>query len=182
MKITVLWEDQRGGIVKGFGPHELLVACVADDLQRTSEAIKRSIVSVPKRGNGNVMRALQQDVSKLSRSGPVCAVIDRDKVQELWPAGQRPPRCLSGTRAAVAAKAPGEYELILLIENMESIIAACCQATRGDMPGSKPSPDMRDQILRKVAWSGEASARATIRDAVPSFDRLVRWVARQLPR
>jgi hypothetical protein len=30
MIITVLWEDQRGAEAKGFGPHELLLSCVAD--------------------------------------------------------------------------------------------------------------------------------------------------------
>jgi hypothetical protein len=178
MRIVVLWEDKRASI-KRFGPHDLLVSCAADELQCARDEIENYIVSAPKKGNGTVISALQQDAKKLSRSGPVCAVIDRDKVQELWPAGQRPPACLSGIRRALAAKAPGNYELVLLIDNMETIIEACCQATRSDMPRSKPSPDTRDRILRKIAW-GDASARASVRGTVPSFERLVQWVASQL--
>ena len=30
MRITVLWEDSRGVETKGFGPHDLLLACIAD--------------------------------------------------------------------------------------------------------------------------------------------------------
>ena len=62
MIITVLWEDQRGGMVKGFGPHELLVSCVADELRCARDEVKKLIVSVPKKGNGNVIRALEQEL------------------------------------------------------------------------------------------------------------------------
>lgn len=181
MKITVLWEDKRGGIIQGFGPHDLLVSCVADDLQCAPEALKGTVVPVPKKGNGNVMRALEQDLDKLRRSGPVCAVLDRDKAPELWPAGQRPPACLSGIRTAVSERARGDYELVLLIENMETLVEACCRAMMTDMPRAKPSPDTRDQILRKLVWS-EPESRTNVRNAVPSFDRLVRWVTSRAPR
>lgn len=181
MKITVLWEDKLTVLARGFGPHDLLVSCVADDLQCAPEALKGTVVPVPKKGNGNVMRALEQELDKLRRSGPVCAVLDRDKAAELWPAGQRPPACLSGLRTAVSERARGDYELVLLIENMETLVDACCRAMMTDMPRAKPSPDTRDRILGKLAW-GEADARTIVRNAVPSFDRLVRWVARRMPR
>lgn len=190
MTITVIWEDKRGGNIKGFGPHDLLVSCVADDWLALRKAdnfysgralVKPCVVSVPMKGNGNVINALRQDVSKLRRSGPVCAVLDRDEAQKLLTsAGLRPPQCLSGIRTAVPDKAPGDYELVLLIENMETLIEACCQATRMDMPRSKPSPDLRDRILGKLAW-GDAPARTAVRNAVPSFHRLVKWVTTRLP-
>lgn len=180
MKITVLWEDQRGGTIKGFGPHELLVSCVADELSRVRDEIKKLIVSVPKKGNGNVVQALQRELDRLRNLGPVCAVLDRDQAVNLWPAGSRPAACLSGVRAAVAQLAPGRYELVLLDANVETLVLACCEAIGDSAPASKPSPDERDRILARVVW-GAASARATVRGAVPSFDRLVRWVARNVP-
>jgi hypothetical protein len=180
VKITVLWEDQRGGIIKGFGPHELLVSCVADELRCTRDGVKHCVIPAPRKGNGNVIRALKQDLDKLSRSGPVCAVLDRDQAVNLWPAGSRPATCLSGIRAAVAGLAPGDYELILLDTNVETVVTACCGALGSVAPVSKPSPDERDRILTRAAWSA-ASTRASVRSAVPSFDRLVRWIANNVP-
>jgi hypothetical protein len=180
MRITVLWEDQRGVITRGFGPHDLLVSCVADELRCARDAIKRHIDSVPKKGNRNVVKALKQDLDKLSR-GPVCAVIDRDKILDLWPAAQRPPGCLTGISGALHREAQGSYELILLIDNVETLVAACCHALGISEPASKPSPDERDRLLQRVAW-GDTSARRAVREAVPSFDRLVKWTAKSVPR
>jgi hypothetical protein len=39
MRITVLWEDSRGVETKGFGPHALLLACLADKLGRERREI-----------------------------------------------------------------------------------------------------------------------------------------------
>lgn len=179
MKLTVLWEDQRGGVIKGFGPHELLVSCVADELQRARDDLKKLIVSVPRKGNGNVMHALQRELDKLRNLGPVCAVLDRDQAVNLWPAGSRPATCLSGIRAAVADLAPGGYELILLDANVETLVTACCRALGSGAPVSKPSPDERDRILARATWDAPR-VRALVRDAVPSFERLVQWVSRNL--
>ena len=111
--------------------------------------------------------------------GPVYAVLDRDKILKLWAVGERPPACLSGIQKAMSVKAPGNYELILLIDNMETIIEACCKATQRAMPRSKPSPDERDRILGGLTW-GDAKARDIVRTVVLSFDRLVRRVASRL--
>lgn len=37
MLVTVLWEDQRGTQARGFGPHELLLSCLADELMVSRE-------------------------------------------------------------------------------------------------------------------------------------------------
>ena len=174
--------SSRDSVPASYSSHASRMICsrrVTKMISTARALVKPCVLPVPMKGNGNVIRALQQDVSKLSRSGPVCAVLDRDKAPELWRVGERPPACLSGIRTAVAAKAPGDYELVLLIENMETIIEACCQATRMDRPRSKPSPDLRDRILGKLAW-GDADARTSVRNAVPSFHRLVKWVTTRL--
>lgn len=180
MKITVLWEDQRGGAIKGFGPHELLVACVADALQCERHCVTKYVQSIPRKGNGNVIRALKQDLSKLSRSGPVCAVLDSDQVLNLWPGGQRPATCRSGIRAAVSAKASGDYKLILLDKNVETVVEACCRAMGDVTPVSKPLPDDRDRLLGRAAWSA-VNVRDNIRLKVQSFNYLVQWVVENMP-
>ncbi|HWN71056.1 MAG TPA: hypothetical protein VNM90_25610 [Haliangium sp.] len=153
------------------------MSCVADERQCSRDEVKEHIVSAPKKGNGTVIKALKQDLDKLH--GPVYAVLDRDKILELWPPGERPPACLSGIRKAMADKAPGSYDLILLSENVETLVTACCHAAGDGVPRSKPSPDERDRILGKLAW-GDANARGNVRNAVPSFERLVGRVASRL--
>ena len=179
MIITLLWEDQRGGQMKGFGPHELLVSCVVDDLGRERGEVERRVLSAPKKGSGNVLKALRADLALLRKSGPVCAIVDRDRIRNLWPLEARPLDCFSAIRKSFFERAPGDYALVLLVENAETLVEACCNATERRLPESKPSPEERDRILARVAW-GERRARDEVRRATPSFDRIVRWVRVQI--
>ena len=179
--ITVLWEDQLGGQVKSFGPHELLLACVADDLGRSRFALKYEVVSVPKKGNSNVRRTLQLELDKLRGSGQVCAVLDLDQVLNLWHSNRRPNNCFSGIREALSEDAPGDYEVVFLVENIESVIAACCNALSEPVPSKKPSLNERDRILSRVA-AGSVGMRHVVRNSVPSFDRVVRFASANLVR
>jgi hypothetical protein len=45
MQVVVLWEDQRGAQAKGFGPHELLLSCLADDGVGTRNQVRSSITT-----------------------------------------------------------------------------------------------------------------------------------------
>ena len=179
MIITVIWEDERGGEIRAFGPHDLLLACVRDDspdiMPEQFASLRKRVTAVAVKGNGNVLRRLKRDLTNLTASGPVCAVLDRDKACNLWSPADRPPDCLSGIKGRIRTDAPGEYELILLIQNVESLVVASCRALSAVPPATKPSPLERDRILQKAAWA-TANARAAIRTEVPSFDRLVRWV------
>lgn len=177
MITTVLWEDQLGGQTKSFGPHELLIACLEDRTGQPRTVLKHLVVSVPLKGNGNVRRALQRNLGKLIQSGPVVAVLDRDKAQDLW--SQKPPNCFGGLRSALRHDAPGDYDVVFLVDNIESIIVACCHALGEPVPTTKPSPNHRDRIIGKVVWC-PASARQAVCIAVPSFGRLVQRVADRL--
>ncbi len=181
MIVTVLWEDQRGVEMRGFGPHDLLIACIADDLGIDRERLRDRVSSVPKKGVGNVRTALRKDIRRLANSGPVLAVIDRDKVINLWKHGRRPSDCMSGITARFREDAAGDYDLIFLVRNMETLVEAACQAMRLDTRSRKPTPDQRDRLLGRAASRGEApQVRATIRRDCPSFDRIVTRVARAL--
>ncbi|MEX1368630.1 MAG: hypothetical protein AB1Z98_36215, partial [Nannocystaceae bacterium] len=97
MQVTVLWEDQRGMQARGFGPHELLVACLADDLGIDRQQLKSFVSSHPKKGVTKVRAALVRDLPRLSTSGPVVAVVDRDKALDLWRGSKASmPTCMSG--------------------------------------------------------------------------------------
>jgi hypothetical protein len=179
--VTVLWEDQRaGGPVKGFGPHELLLTCVQEKTGRSREELKRSIRPVPKKGVGNVLNALRVDLPRLENSGPVVAVIDRDKVLNAWMAPERPYDCMSAIRKRIAEDARGGCDVVFLIRNMEDLIDACRFVLGQEPQRRKPGPLDRDSILAKAAWSPQLR-RADILARCPSFGRLVDRIARVLP-
>lgn len=173
--ITIIWEDQRGVESKSFGPHELLLACVADATGRERWEIGKAVNSVPKKGNGNVVKALERDLEKLAR--PVCAVLDRDKAKRLLDA---PADCFAALCAALYGKAPaaGDYKIVFLVENVETLLAVVCEALERPAPDNKPSPDDRDRLLQRAA-SNPTVCRA-VRQKMPSFDRLVSWVVASL--
>lgn len=181
MLVTVLWEDQRGTQARGFGPHELLLSCLADELAIPREVLRDHVSSHPKKGVGNVRSALRRDLERLTKSGPVLAVVDWDQVHDLWKdAKPRPPRCKTGLTDRMRQDAPGDYELVFFEQNIETLIHAVCRATGRDVPTSKPKPDLRDRILARVVWHETEHKRREIRDACPSFDRIVAKTAARL--
>jgi hypothetical protein len=178
MRVTVLWEDQRGGQLKGFGPGELLVSCVADELEADRAWISKHVSSHPKKGNGNVRRALREDLGLLIKHGPVIAVIDRDKVSELLSKlPLEPLDCNGALVKQFRAETAGNYQLVLLVENVETLVDAVVGALGGARPTTKPTPDERDRVLVRAAWSPNRSLRDDIRGACQSFDRVVKKVA-----
>jgi hypothetical protein len=179
MIVTVLWEDQRGGEVKGFGPHELLMASLADDLGIRPWEVGRLVQSHPKKGNANVRKALQKDIGKLGGTR-VFAVLDRDKVRELWKSrGPMPVDCNAGIRDRFRTDAPGDYDLVFLVQNVESLLGAASAALGIDKLRSKPNPDERDRLLLRCTGPN-ATVRGQIRENCQSFDRLVRRVGEAL--
>ena len=174
MRITVLWEDSRGVETKGFGPHVLLLACVADRLGRERRDLEGLVKSVAKKGVGNVIKELQTNLAKLTKAGRVFAVIDRDKAREIWKPALLPADCMSAIRMRIAkAVGSSEYELVFLVQNMESLIDACDEGARTKLQRYKPTPDQRDRILGRAAWEGSPAPRASVLSACPSFKRLV---------
>jgi hypothetical protein len=182
MRITVLWEDCSGGETKGFGPHDLLVACVADELRLERHRVKGQLSSVATKGVGNIIRGLKTNLTKLNKAGKVFAVVDWDRAAELWKAASPPPNCMSAVRERIAMDiTSGDYELVFLVQNMESLLDACEDARHIKNVGRKPTPDERDRVLGRIIW-GDASpsARERLRAKCPSFDRLVKRVAATL--
>ncbi|MDX9720795.1 MAG: hypothetical protein RBU37_08600 [Myxococcota bacterium] len=179
MIVTVIWEDQRGSR-QGFGPHDLLLSCVADELDRgpgwhqKRKWCSAHLASVPKKGNGVVLKALRNETETLSKSGPLFAVLDHDQVVGLWPKETQPPSCIPGIVEAMKRDAPGRYELVLLRSNIETVVDAACQALHQPQQ-AKSTPDARDHPLQKLAW-GTPAQRDIVRATVADFDRLVRKV------
>jgi hypothetical protein len=180
MIITVLWEDSRGEVAKGFGPHELLVACLDDDLAIGRNRLNDLVKPIPKNGNANVRKALKQDIERLRKAGPVVVVVDWDAIGDLWKyANPRPPACKAGISSCFRQDAPGDYDLVFLEQNIETLVKVACEATAQAGPPPK-QPDARDGALGRAAWAPE-NVRQAIREGCPTFDRIVARVAGHVP-
>ena len=174
MIITVLWEDQRGAEAKGFGPHELLLSCVDDELNCGRNQLRNLIESHPKKGIANVRGAIQRDITRLANSGPVFVVVDRDRIRDLWKTSpDQPADCMSSISQRFREDARGDYDLVFLVHNVESLIKTTCEVLGKPYPARKLGPDERDRLLGGAAWARTPAARSTIRDQCPSFNRLV---------
>lgn len=180
MIITVLWEDKRGDVAMGFGPHELLLSCLADDLGTMRQSLEGLINSLPKKGRDSLREALKNEIRRFTRLGPVLAVIDKDKARDLWKGqAQPPPACMSGMATRLHADVPGDYDIVFLERNVDTLVEIVCAVTGQRHPGIKPRPDQRD-VLMNPAVRGPAQPRHEIRQRCPTFDRLVTRVARHL--
>lgn len=178
MIVTVLWEDQRGDRRNGFAPGALVNACVKDRLAMVAQPIRARIEHVPKKGNGNVLKALKNDFSSLRNDGRVIAVCDRDKFHLLWRDHYEPPHnCMQGLTERVASDCGGPRELVFLRQNMETLLEHC-RAALGiltEAAARKPSPEDRDELIERVLR--DRQARAYILAHFADFRRLVDRIA-----
>lgn len=180
MIVTVIWEDQRGGPQKGFGPHELICQCIADQRGCDKSRVSRVVKSVPCKGNGNVLRVLSQDGPKLQNSGPVLVVLDLDRAHELL-GGPELKDCKTALSQALRGRASGSYEILYLDRNVDTIVALCCRLLGRAEPDKKLTPDERDAELARLTFGGDPSARRQLLGESPSFARVVAKIAAVLP-
>ena len=101
-------------------------------------------------------------------------MFDHDRIRRCYglPSGA----CKRDVLAAVLAHASGTPQIVLLEENMEDVVKACCAALGRALPNSEPTPAERDAILQPAA-AADRSVRDTVLATVKSFGRLVRAVA-----
>ena len=178
MIVTIWWEDERQGVrSKVYGPDQLLAACVADDLGCNLRVAAKLFRSAPLKGAGKLRSALRDEASRYEL-GPLCAVFDRDKILNLWPAESRPQPCKLGISRALRGDAPGEYELVLLFQNMETVVAETCRVLGRSVP-PKGTVE-RDKVLQSLAFNGTHAQRQQLRDKVDGLGRLVDWTVRKI--
>jgi hypothetical protein len=177
--VTVLWEDQRGVEQKSFAPGVLLEACLRDRRLPDVDAPPFTIDHAPKKGEGNVIKALSREHDRLARKGHVFAVLDRDQIRRHWQ--KDPPHdCMTGIRERIAKDAGGPRNVLFLVRNMESLVHACCDALHVPRPSEKPGPDERDRIIAKAAWHTDVRVRTAVLGSCASFARLVDKVEQAL--
>lgn len=183
MKVTILWEDQRSRAIKGFEAGKLLEACLCDR-RELPVGTRLAIEHLPKKGNGAVIAAMKREFGRLGKLGPVLAVLDRDRIHGLW-AKDPPTNCILGVRTRIVQDCDDggwreSRDIVLLVDNMESLVDACLQARQRGKLHEKPNPDERDRWIGAVVW-GDPPTRKRVLELCPSFARLVDRVDAVLP-
>jgi hypothetical protein len=175
--ITVLYEDQLAAKPTNYGPHILLLACVADRGGGDAWSLRNRVRGIPKKGDAKLRAALRDDGELLRSSGYLVAMFDEDRVRTCY--GLPHDACKQTILDRIASEATGGPTLVLLERNMEDLVNASCVALQHAIPAKKPTPEERDRILLRAANEGRA-ARDAILHAVPSFARLVRIIGEHL--
>jgi hypothetical protein len=169
----VLYEDEQVKGTRTYGPHMLLLACVADRVGGSSWELRASIDARPKKGDGNLKKVLDENGADLANAGPLFALFDHDKVRACYGLAQE--ACKRDLLQAIRAHTKGAPTVVLLEQNMEDLVNACCTAMGLPRPNAKPKPLQRDQIVQRAA-AAQATVRAEILATMPSFKRLVEAV------
>lgn len=173
--LTILYEDQIGVALKEFGVHNLLLRCVCDDLDGADHwELGKRIQGQPKKGDSGIIRALEADGRRLLDSGHLVALFDDDKIRRRLkiPSGS----CRKIVADDLRNKAPG-CDVVLLLDNTETLLDACMRTMGGMGCPEKPDPAARDRIFNRFANDSNPEQRKQLRGDVPSFDRLVGRVA-----
>ena len=175
--VTVIYEDRHAKGETHFGPHMLLLACVADRTQSNRFALLRRVTPIASGGDGNVRRKLRDNGDALAALGPLVAMFDSDKIRTRYDLDH----ALSEAQVveAILHEAQDSPKILLLVRNMEDLVAACCAALKRPIPTGKPTPEERDHVLQAAAGDSDA-VRTEILRRVPSFERLVDEVGRLL--
>lgn len=177
MPATVLYEDSRGPSGK-FGFHRFLCQCVADQLDCPLSSVERQMTAIPKKGDSEVLKAIERDASRLARGrGWLLAVFDNDKIRRLLQLAHDTPDGSVVTEIKTRCELKDLFEVVLLDRNMESVLAAvkeCApriQASRFEQAIDRKNRTERDNIFQQVTF-GERS----IRDCILGKNKSVRAI------
>ncbi|MBI5482073.1 MAG: hypothetical protein HY906_24675 [Deltaproteobacteria bacterium] len=129
---TVLYEDQRAAHERNFGPHVLVLACVADATGLGRWELRELIKGIPAKGNTRLKATLEQDADLLSQSGPVYAVFDDDQVRTCY--GLLNDACVPEVLAAIRRQAKAQVGIVLLKSTIEEVVRACALALHEPPP------------------------------------------------
>ena len=182
-KIVVLYEDKRVQ-AKGYGPHELVKACVLDVVDQDDQGDRAalmanlSIEARPLKGSGNIYTSCRNVSLIAPRGQPVVAVLDRDRVHDLLGLPKPISQQQVEKRLKDESDAPAQLHVCLLEENLESVIEAikvCAPGQNADILARAldKEPNAQDVLLRRVAHAPTRAIRECILQRVPSLKAIV---------
>lgn len=176
---VVLYEDQATAL-KDFGLHNLVLACVLDEVTFDRSALGKKLSGQPMNGVDKLLTTGWKGITRLAPQGqPVFALIDEDKIRKHV---KVPPTAdEDAVVQAIQSKCTGSsrFEVFLLRKNTETVIetAALCsdQIPKDAIERAiQKVPNARDRVLNIVAWGLGRAVRDCIRGKVPALDRLVK--------
>lgn len=166
-KVIAIYEDSPGEQVVNFGPHSLALATVGDRLNVTRWHL-RPIQGMPMKG---APKALERAQAFAGVKATVLLLLDEDRIRDqLQLAGDATDAVV---RARLTALCPG-IVVMLLVRNVEDLVAEASRALHRPMPETKPTPAERDAVLNALADSPNPSARAQVTTVLPSWGQ---WIA-----
>lgn len=183
--LTLLYEDQRGA-QNQFGLHELVKSCVHDLVGGERYLLEQALRDCrPLKSDTKVLLACREELPLIAPDGRVVvAVFDNDRVRRLL---KLPTRATAEqVRAAIRSgcSAPEQLEIVLLIENMETVLRAAATCDAGidpalvDQAVRRKSPLARDAILNDIARAEKRAVRACVLMSMDSLREMVERVAR----
>ena len=185
--ITILYEDQRGQR-QGFGLHTLVKACVFDAINGERHRVEGALSDYrPLKGVDNVLKACRQDFDLIAADGrSVVAVLDNDAIRHKL----KLPPSASVARVEQAIRsgcqAPERLLIVLIEENMESVLAAAATCdSELDPKRIERAIKRKDLLERDAIFTDFSRERArSLRDCVlgkvPSLQSLVDLLLRML--
>lgn len=180
-RVLVLYEDSVavGSTPKDFGPHNFVLACLADRLAAPLWELRRRVDGQAKNSNTKVRAAC--DKSQLfDRNTLVVAVYDDDRVRTL--AGLPATACKRQVTEKLRPGVAGErLRVVLLHSNVETLldaVLACARRQRSS--DGKPMPLERDALLNGYLKDDTRHVRACVLQHLPSLAYLVDKLAAAL--
>lgn len=174
-KIQILYEDKlSAGNPKNYGPHLLVLACLADRLDRTRWSFT-CLTPYACKGIGRFILKCGEP-GLLDAYVRVVALCDDDEVRPhlRLPASA----CKTQVTAALRSRAGSSPLLhpVLLAPNLEGITDVVAELL-GQPPPGKPTPLERDRLLEHFVHRSQREQRRELLRRVPSFGYLVERLA-----
>lgn len=165
-KVIAMYEDSPGEQVANFGPHSLALATLADRLSVTRWHLK-PIQGMPMKG---ATKALERAQALAGVKATVLLLLDEDRIRDqLQLPGDAPDAVV---RARLTELCPG-IVIVLLVRNVEDLVAQASRALHRPVPETKPTPAERDAVLNALADSPNRTERAQVTTALRSWGQ---WI------
>jgi hypothetical protein len=163
-QIAVLYEDERDTQISYYPMHRLVCMTIADILGVNHRDVEEQFYGMPKKGNGNLKRALESVPKMRDRS--VIVIIDDDELARLL--GLHKSTARAELLTQLSRRYPDPRLQVLLLEgNTESLVGSAAKCLGREPPECKNKLD-RDRMLNEATWAA-ATVRTCIRDSMPSF-------------
>ena len=176
--VTILYEDQRGP-TRGFGLHKLVTRCVFDAINGERHRLEGALDGRPMKGSAKLLATCREDLDDIAADGrAVIAVFDADKAGKLVQLSGKLKREEIVTKITTNCSSGVRFFVILLVENMESVVQAvapCDPSIDRKLIDSALGKDLaaRDIVLSNAAREEARTVRECALKANPSLQELV---------